>query len=335
MTDEEKRLEREKEAAYGSAARPEYAGSHEKELSDAYDALTKRGEFSYDLGSDALYKHYRDDYVRRGRLAMRDTAGQASALTGGYASSYAEGVGQQRYDEYLQQLGAIVPELYSIAYSRYQDEGDALRERYDLAEGLRDREYKAYSDALDDYNNAQQLAYEREQEELERESRERESEYQRRQSEAAARAKYGDFGGYAALYGDETAEQMKNYWIASNPGAAYGMGLITAERYFAMTGGTASGSGASTKSSASRGSYYPSTAPDGRDASVVQRELRNKGYNIAVDGAWGERSQRAWDKEYGSGGSGTAARSKSSGKSTGTRTGSATAGTSGRAKALR
>ena len=128
---------------------------------------------------------------------------------------------------------------------------------------------------------------------------------------------------------------MKNYWIASNPGAAYGMGLITAERYFAMTGGTASGSGASTKRSASRGSYYPSTAPDGRDASVVQRELRNKGYNIAVDGAWGERSQRAWDKEYGSGGSGTAARSKSSGKSTGTRTGSATAGTSGRAKALR
>ena len=94
---------------------------------------------------------------------MRDTAGQASALTGGYASSYAEGVGQQKYDEYLQQLGAIVPELYSIAYSRYQDEGDALRERYDLAAALRNREYKSYTDALDDYNDAQQRAYEREQ----------------------------------------------------------------------------------------------------------------------------------------------------------------------------
>lgn len=307
MTDEEKRLEREREAAYKTAARPEYAGSYEKELSDAYDALTKRADFSYDLGSDALYKHYRDDYVRRGRLAMRDTAGQAAALTGGYASSYAEGVGQQRYDEYLQQLGAIVPELYSIAYSRYQDDGDSLRERYDLAEGLRDREYKAYTDALDDYNNAQQLAYEREQEELERAQKERDTEYQRRQSEAAARAKYGDFDGYAALYGDETAKRMQDYWIASNPAAAYGMGLITAERYFALTGGTSSA--ATSKSSSARGTYYPSTAPDGRDAAVVQRELRNKGYNIAVDGAWGERSQKAWDKEYGSGSASSASKS--------------------------
>lgn len=331
MTDEEKRLEREREAAYKSAARPEYAGSHEKELSDAYDALTKREDFSYDLGGDALYKHYRDDYVRRGRLAMRDTAGQASALTGGYASSYAEGVGQQKYDEYLQQLGAIVPELYSIAYSRYQDEGDALRERYDLAAALRNREYKSYTDALDDYNDAQQRAYEREQAELEREQKQRDSEYQRRQNEAAARAKYGDFGGYAALYGDETANQMKNYWIASNPGAAYGMGLITAERYFALTGGTSSGASGASKGASTRGTYYPSTAPDGRDASVVQRELRNKGYNIAVDGAWGERSQRAWDKEYGSGKSGKSAASKS----TGTRTGSGSSTSAGRSKSLR
>lgn len=328
MTDEEKRLLHERETAYKSAARPEYAGKYEAELDNAYDALTKREKFSYDQGSDALYKHYRDDYVRRGRLAMRDTAGQAAALTGGYASSYAEGVGQQRYDEYLQQLGAIVPELYSIAYSRYQDEGDALRERYDIAEGLRDREYKAYTDALDDYNDAQQRAYEREQQELERAQKERDNEYQRRQSEAAARAKYGDFGGYAALYGSETAEQMKNYWIASNPAAAYNMGLITAERFYALTGGAAEGA----RSSGTRsGTYYPNTAPDGRDAAVVQRELRNMGYNIAVDGAWGPKSQKAWEKVYGSGKSGAA----SSGKTTGTRTGSGTTASSGRAKALR
>lgn len=332
MTDEEKRLQREREAAYKSAARPEYAGSHEKELSDAYDALTGRGEFSYDLGSDALYKHYRDDYVRRGRLAMRDSAGQAAALTGGYASSYAEGAGQQRYDEYLQQLGAIVPELYSIAYSRYQDEGDALRERHDLAEGLRDREYRAYTDALDDYNNAQQRVYEREQEELERARKERDSEYQRRQNEAAARAKYGDFGGYAALYGDETAERMKNYWIVSNPAAAFNMGLITAERYYALLPSAFSGADGGAKSGGARtGTYYPNTAPDGRDAALVQRELRNMGYNIAVDGAWGPRSQKAWDKIYGSG----KAAASALGTAGGTRTGSGTVASSGAAKARR
>ena len=86
---------------------------------------------------------------------------------------------------------------------------------------------------------------------------------------------------------------MKNYWIASNPGAAYGMGLITAERYFALTGGTSSGASGASKGASTRGTYYPSTAPDGRDASVVQRELRNKGYNIVVDGAWGEEGASA------------------------------------------
>ena len=35
---------------------------------------------------------------------------------------------------------------------------DALRERYDLAAALRNREYKSYTDALDDYNDAQQRA---------------------------------------------------------------------------------------------------------------------------------------------------------------------------------
>ena len=42
---------------------------------------------------------------------MKDTMGQAAALTGGYGSSYAESSAQQQYDAYLQQLGDIVPEL--------------------------------------------------------------------------------------------------------------------------------------------------------------------------------------------------------------------------------
>lgn len=232
---------------------------------------------------------------------MKDTMGQAAALTGGYGSSYAESAAQQQYDAYLQQLGDIVPELYTLAYSRYQDEGDALQERYDMLSGLRDREYGEYTDALDRYEAAQAAAYQREADEREREEKQREQEYQHGQSEAAARAKYGDFGGYAALYGEETANQMKNYWIASNPDAAYNMGLISAERYYSMTGGYAPGQaaqGAASSGSSGRG-WYPSTAPDGRDAKTVQRELRNRGYNIAVDGAWGPKSQKAWEQAMG------------------------------------
>ena len=64
---------------------------------------------------------------------MRDTMGQAAALTGGYGSSYAQSVGQQQYDSYLQSLGEALPELYGMAWQRYNAEGDALKTAWELA----------------------------------------------------------------------------------------------------------------------------------------------------------------------------------------------------------
>ena len=49
-------------------------------------------------------------------------------------------------------------------------------------------------------------------------------------------AGYGDFSGYASLYGQQTADAMRNVWIAQNPELAYRTGAITAERYRQMTG---------------------------------------------------------------------------------------------------
>ena len=62
--------------------------------------------------------------VSEGSRAMRDTMGQAAALTGGYGSSYAQSAGQQQYALYLQKLGEAMPELYQAAYERYSAEGD-------------------------------------------------------------------------------------------------------------------------------------------------------------------------------------------------------------------
>ena len=66
---------------------------------------------------------------------MRDAMGSAAALTGGYGSSYAQAAGQQQYDEYLRQLSEALPELYGLAYQQYIDEGEALRDRYEIAAG--------------------------------------------------------------------------------------------------------------------------------------------------------------------------------------------------------
>ena len=133
------------------ASKPTYANSYEAQLNDLYEQITGRKDFTYDVNQDALYQQYKDQYVNQGQLAMRDTMGQAAALTGGYGSSYGQSVGQQQYNAYLQQLNEVVPELYSQAYQRYQDQGDALLNQYGMLGDLADDEYSKYQDSLNQY----------------------------------------------------------------------------------------------------------------------------------------------------------------------------------------
>ncbi len=130
---------------------------------DILDRILNREDFSYDLDGDALYQQYKDQYLQQGKLAMQDTMGQAAALTGGYGNSYAQTVGQQAYNQYLGQLNAVVPELYSLARSRYTQEGNDL---WNLYNAYADREAQDYSREIDarnfDYQrsqNSQNSAY--------------------------------------------------------------------------------------------------------------------------------------------------------------------------------
>ena len=109
-----------------------YTPQYDTQINELFNKLLNRESFSYDTETDPLYKLYREQYINQGRLAMQDTMGQAAALTGGYGSSYSQAVGQQQYDAYLQKLNGVVPELYELAYSRYQDEGDELKDQYNM-----------------------------------------------------------------------------------------------------------------------------------------------------------------------------------------------------------
>ena len=113
-----------------------------------------REKFSYDVNGDALYKQYADKFKLGGRMAMMDTMGQASAMTGGYGNSYAQSVGQQAYQGYMQQLNDVIPELYSLAYGMYNDEGERMLNEYALLSG---REENDYNRAIDDRNYNYQL----------------------------------------------------------------------------------------------------------------------------------------------------------------------------------
>ena len=130
---------------------PTYAGTYDQQVLDIYNKIMNKEDFSYDVNSDALYQQYKDQYKTLGNLAMMDTMGQAAAMNGGYGSSYAQSVGQQAYQGYLQQLNDVVPELYQMAYGQYENEVQDMYNQYDMVSGLAKDEYNKYQDDLDQY----------------------------------------------------------------------------------------------------------------------------------------------------------------------------------------
>ena len=139
----------------------DYTSPYAAELEELSGRMAGRDPFSYDLENDPLYWQYRDQYLNLGRRAMADTMGRAAGLTGGYSSSYGQNVGQQAYDEYLQQLNGKVPELYSLALDRYNAEGDELERQYRRLSDAEAAAYARWRDAVGDYNDAEAAAYRR------------------------------------------------------------------------------------------------------------------------------------------------------------------------------
>lgn len=123
-----------------------YQSKWQQGLDDTMEKILNREKFSYDLNGDALWNQYKDQYTQQGKMAMLDTMGQAAAMTGGYGNSYAQTVGQQTYQGYLQQMNEMIPELYQLALSKYQMEGDELMDQYGLLADQDDRDYNRYVD---------------------------------------------------------------------------------------------------------------------------------------------------------------------------------------------
>lgn len=134
----------------------EFESKYEGQISDILDNILNRPKFSYtaeDMTNDDLYKMYRDQYMRQGNLAMRDTMGNAAALTGGYGNTYASAAGQQAYDNYVAQLNNKALDFYDRAYQRYADEGQNLYNQMNVVTGLDNTDYQRYRDGVNDYYN--------------------------------------------------------------------------------------------------------------------------------------------------------------------------------------
>lgn len=97
------------------------------------------------------------------------------------------------------------------------DRGIAELERQyqaNVSTAIADNDYQRAQALLSEYNNG----------------------YTRDLNTAKTLAAYGDFSGYASLYGQETANSMAALWKAQNPDLAYNTGRMSAEEYKAITG---------------------------------------------------------------------------------------------------
>lgn len=88
-----------------------------------------------------------------GKVAMADTVGQASAMTGGYGNSYATTAGSQAYQGYLQQLNNDIGNYYSMALSGYNAETDRLNNIYNMYAQDRNQQQNEWSNNWNVYNN--------------------------------------------------------------------------------------------------------------------------------------------------------------------------------------
>ena len=158
---QEEEKKRKEEAGFPDSA-PVYRDEARHKQSALYEQIAAHGPFQYDPGADPLYGITRDRYVQQGRMAMKDSMGQAAALTGGYDSSYGQAVGQQQYDASLRGLSELIPELYQQAYRMYRDQGDALQQQYELLGKQADRDYDRYRDELGDWQTERDWQQDRE-----------------------------------------------------------------------------------------------------------------------------------------------------------------------------
>lgn len=143
----------------------DYSSKYQPQIDMAMDKVLNRPDFKYNVNEDALYQQYKDRFSTMGRQAMQDTMGQASALTGGYGSTYGQRVGQQTYDQYMTALTDKIPELQQMARDQYDRDYAYDKDRLGVLNTAEATDYGRWGDtinlwqtdrgfAADQYNSA-------------------------------------------------------------------------------------------------------------------------------------------------------------------------------------
>lgn len=129
-------------------SREEKYGATENKL---FNDVINRKSFSYDPQTDVVYQAYKKQYEREAEHALRkilnDNNSSVSTASGAVLS---EAIAA--YNEKMDKVTDVIPDLYKDAYSRYTDEGKTLDSNLktinDIANDYYDRVYKSNTDSV-------------------------------------------------------------------------------------------------------------------------------------------------------------------------------------------
>ena len=182
------------------------------QLESAYQASKSEAEAARDK-LPGQYQQQANDLAAQYERNRRNfnLQAEASGLNTGAASQAA----LAQNSAYQRDMGAL--RTAQADAMTEADRGIAELERQyqaNVSSAIADNDYQRAQALLNEYNNG----------------------YTRDLNTARTLAAYGDFSGYAGLYGQDTANNMAALWKAQNPDLAYNTGRMSAEEYKTITG---------------------------------------------------------------------------------------------------
>lgn len=198
---------------------PVYDNKYAEQQQALLDAILNREDFSWNKEDDPQWSSYKKSYLREGDRATQNALAQASAASGGRASTAAVTAASQAGDYYASQLNDIIPTLYQQAYDRYLNEYSMMLQDLGAVNTQEQLDYAKYLDQVSQFNTDRNFAYNQylgdfdilqgklsslqgqDAVDYNRVWDEAEREYGREMDRAALLASVGDYSGYAALMG--------------------------------------------------------------------------------------------------------------------------------------
>ncbi len=137
----------------------DYASEYTKRIDDMINQVLSREDFTYDPGSDPMYQKLKDESTYLGKRAMNDAMGAASALSGGYANSFAQTAGEHAYQDYMAQLTNGMDEMYQLALSAYDAETGRMESELKALTDAESKAYERYVNDVEEYNKTLEYYY--------------------------------------------------------------------------------------------------------------------------------------------------------------------------------